>query len=90
MKPMKIKEGYMLREVAGNSVVVAVGKATLDFNGLITLNGSGTFLWKMLTEETNQEALLTAILDEYEINEATAKIDIAEFIDKLKGADLIA
>ncbi|HNX93257.1 MAG TPA: PqqD family protein [Syntrophomonas sp.] len=87
---MKIKEGYMLREVAGNSVVVAVGKATLDFNGLITLNGSGTFLWKMLTEETNQEALLTAILDEYEINEATAKIDIAEFIDKLKGADLIA
>ena len=87
---MKIKDGYMLREVAGNSVVVAVGKAVLDFNGLIILNSTGTFLWKMLKEETNQEALLTAILDEYEINEATAKIDIAEFIDKLKGADLFA
>jgi len=45
---MKVKEGYMLREVAGNSVVVAVGKATLDFNGLITLNSTGTFLWKLL------------------------------------------
>ncbi|HNX93067.1 MAG TPA: PqqD family protein [Syntrophomonas sp.] len=87
---MKIKEGYMLREVAGNSVVVAVGKATLDFNGLITLNGTGAFLWKRLAKETSQEALLTALLDEYEIDEAIAKKDIAEFIDKLKGADLIA
>lgn len=80
----------MLREVAGNSVVVAVGKATLDFNGLITLNGSGAFLWKLLAKETSPEALLTAMLDEYEIDEATAKKDIEEFIDKLKGADLIA
>ncbi len=87
---MKIKDGYMLREVAGNSVVVAVGKATLDFNGLITLNGSGTFLWKRLAEETSPEALLTALLGEYDIDEATAQKDIAEFIGKLKGADLIA
>ena len=87
---MKIKDGYMLREVAGNSVVVAVGKATLDFNGLITLNSTGAFLWKMLAKETTEEALITAMLDEYEIDERTAKTDIAEFMDKLKGADLIA
>ena len=87
---MKIKDGYMLREVAGNSVVVAVGKATLDFNGLITLNSTGAFLWKLLVKGSSEEALLTAMLDEYEIDEAVAKTDIAEFIDKLKGADLIA
>ncbi len=87
---MKIKDGYMLREVAGNSVVVAVGKATLDFNGLITLNSTGAFLWKILAKGTGVEELLTAMLDEYEIDEATAKKDITEFIDKLKGADLIA
>ncbi len=87
---MKIKDGYMLREVAGNSVVVAVGKATLDFNGLITLNSTGAFLWKMLAKGSSKEELLTAMLDEYEIDEAAAKKDIAEFIDKLKGADLIA
>ena len=85
---MKIKDGYMLREVAGNSVVVAVGKAALDFNGLITLNSTGVFLWKMLAEGINEEDLLTAVLDEYDIDEATAKNDIAEFIEKLKGADL--
>ena len=87
---MKIKDGYMLREVAGNSVVVAFGKAALDFSGLITLNSTGVFLWKMLAEGTVEEALLTAILGEYEIDEATAKTDIAEFIEKLKGADLLA
>ena len=87
---MKIKEGYMLREVAGNSVVVAVGKAVLDFNGLITLNSTGAFLWKLLEEETGPDELLTAMLDAYEIDEVTAQKDIAEFIDKLKGADLIA
>jgi hypothetical protein len=90
MNPMKVKEGYMLREVAGNSVVVAVGKATLDFNGLITLNSTGTFLWKLLEQETSEEALVIAILDDYEIDESTARIDIASFIDKLKGADLLA
>lgn len=87
---MKVKEGYMLREVAGNSVVVAVGKATLDFNGLITLNSTGTFLWKLLEQETSEEALVIAMLDDYEIDESTARIDIASFIDKLKGADLLA
>lgn len=87
---MKIKDGYMLREVAGNSVVVAVGKATLDFNGLITLNSSGAFLWKLLEKETDEAELLTAMIDEYQIDEATAKTDIAEFINKLKDADLFA
>ena len=87
---MKIKDGYILREVAGNSVVVAVGKAALDFNGLITLNSTGVFLWKMLVQGAAKEALLAAILGEYEIDEATAKTDIAEFIEKLKGADLLA
>ena len=80
----------MLREVAGNSVVVAVGKASLDFNGLITLNSTGVFLWKLLDKETGQDELLTAMLDTYEIDASTAEKDIAEFIGKLKGADLIA
>jgi hypothetical protein len=87
---VKIKDGYMLREVAGNSVVVAVGKASLDFNGLITLNSTGVFLWKLLEKESSRDELLATMLDEYEIDEAIAKTDIAEFIDKLKGADLIA
>lgn len=87
---MKLKDGYMLREVAGNSVVVAVGKATLDFSGLISLNGSGTLLWRMLEEEATEEAMIAAILNEYEIDAITAQNDIAAFLNKLKGANLLA
>jgi hypothetical protein len=86
---MKLKDGYMLREVAGNSVVVAVGKAAVDFNGLICLNSSGTLLWKLLADGANAENMLAAILNEYEIDETSARNDINAFINKLKGADLL-
>ena len=86
---MKIKDGYMLREVAGNSVVVAIGKAALDFNGLITLNGSAAFFWKLLEKGAAEAELLAAILDEYDIDENQAKMDIAELIKRLKGSNLL-
>ena len=42
---MKVKEDFLLREVAGCYVVVPVGKATVDFNGMLNLNDTGAFLW---------------------------------------------
>ena len=62
---MKIKQGFMLREVAGNFVVVAVGEASKNFNGVINLNESGAFLWKQLMSETTNDKLLDALLNEY-------------------------
>ena len=43
---MKIKEDYLLRKVAECYVVVPVGKATVDFNGMMNLNETGAFLWE--------------------------------------------
>ncbi len=86
---MKIKDGFILRQVAGNSIVIAVGDEAVNFNGLITVNGAGTFLWNLLAEGATEEELLTAMRGEYDVDEETAKADIAEFLDKLKKADLI-
>lgn len=83
---MKIKEGYLLREVAGSHVVVPTGKAALDFSGVITLNGTSAFLWRQLAEDRSERELLSAILAEYETDEATAQADIAEFLKELKAA----
>lgn len=85
---MKIKDGYLLREVAGNHVVVPTGKAALDFSGMITLNDAGTFLWKLMDTDRTEQELLSALLDEYEVGEATAKVDLSEFLAKLRSADL--
>ncbi|ACV61546.1 conserved hypothetical protein [Desulfofarcimen acetoxidans DSM 771] len=86
---MRIKEGYLLREVAGSHVVVPTGKATLDFTGVITLNETGAFLWKLLADGKTGQELLGALLEEYDTTEAKAKADIDLFLTKLKAADLI-
>ena len=66
---MKIKSGLILREVAENYIVVAVGEAVKEFNGLINLNSTGAFLWKILEKGAEEEDLVKAILEEYEIDE---------------------
>ena len=87
---MKIKEGYILKEIAGSFIVVAVGSAALDFNGVITLNETGAFLWKVLSEGKDEAELITAMMGEYEIDEQTAKADIAAFLKKLSDEGLLA
>ena len=86
---MKIKDGFMLRGVAGKNVVVAVGAASLDFDGLISLNETGTFLWKVLEDGADFDILTEKLLAEYDIDEETAKRDISAFLEKVKEADLI-
>lgn len=87
---MKIKNGFILRKVGGQNVVVAVGKASLEFNGIIRLNDTGKFLWEQMKGDTTEEQLLDAMLAAYDIDRETAEKDISAFIDKLKGADLLA
>ena len=86
---MKIKEGFVLRQVADATIVVPSGKASLDFNGMITLNETGAFLWKLLETDTDEEAMVRAMLSEYDADESTARAGIKRFIGKLDGEGLI-
>lgn len=87
---MKIKEGFVLRNICGDYVVIAVGKQTLDFQGIIKLNETGAFLWEKLQQDCTAEELLTAMQAEYAVDEATAREDIRAFIDSLQAAGLFA
>lgn len=86
---MKIKEGFMLREVAGSYVVVPVGKAAVDFNGMITLNEVGAFLWKQMEHDCTKEELLKAVLEEYEVSEERALEGIESFLKKVKDEHFV-
>ena len=86
---MKIKEGFILREIAGSFIVVAVGDAVKTFNGVINLNQTGALLWKALENGGDKEALVKVLLDNYEVDEAIANNDVDAFIAKLKGANLL-
>lgn len=86
---MKTKEGFMLRSVGGRHVVVAVGKAAEEFNGLITLNESGAFLWEELSKGISYDDLLKKMLEEYDVTEMTARSGLDRFLETARGAGLI-
>lgn len=86
---MKIKEGFVLRQVADATIVVPSGEASLDFNGMITLNDTGAFLWRMLETGAEKDELLAAMLKEYVVDEKTAINGIDKFIEKLAGEGLL-
>ncbi|MBR3173689.1 MAG: PqqD family protein [Eubacterium sp.] len=85
---MKIKEGFILRNVAGSFVVVPVGDATIDFNGMMNLNETGAFLFEKMIEGTTREDLIKALTEEYDVDEETASKDVDLFIEKVEKEDL--
>lgn len=86
---MKIKQGFLLREVAGSYLVVAVGEAVKEFKGIINLNETGAFLWRLAEKGTTKEEMLKELLNEYDVDEKTAAEDIDKFTDKLVEAKLV-
>lgn len=87
---MKIKEGFILREVAGSYLVVAVGAAVKQFNGMINLNETGAFLWRLLEKGSDEESMVKALLAEYEVEEEVARTDVKAYVNKLTEAGLLA
>lgn len=85
---MKIKEGFLLRNVAGSYVVVPIGEATLDFNGMMSLNETGAFLFKKLIEGTSKEQLIEDLMSEYDVDKELATKDVGDFILKVEREDL--
>lgn len=86
---MKIKLECMLRKVAGRTVVLPTS-AELDINTMITLNETGTFLWEHLVEETDEAALVAALLAEYDVDAETAAKSVAAFVNKLRENGFLA
>lgn len=86
---MKVKKGYLVREIAGCNIVVPVGERVIDFKGIMTLNDTGSFIWKCLSDDISYDQLLSSILDEYEIDEITAKADLDEFVDKARESGVL-
>lgn len=86
---MKIKDGYLLRTVAGSNVVVPIGEGAIDFSGVITLNEVGAFLWRALEEGASKEELVKKLTAEYEVDDATASADTDAFVARLREASLL-
>lgn len=86
---MKISKEFILREIAGEYILVPVGKTALTFNGLVTVNEVGALIWDMLEKGSDVSTIVNGILDEYDVDEQTATADVLEFISYLKSNNII-
>jgi hypothetical protein len=86
---MKIKDGFMIREIAGVYIVVPIGERVVDFNGLLTLNETGAFLWKAANDSPNMDNLAESLVNEYDVDINDAKKDVNEFFNVLEVNHII-
>lgn len=86
---MKLKKNFVLRQVAGTWVVLPLGAETVNFSGMLQLNESGAMLWRVLEDGGSQDALVEALLGEYDVTREQAEADVQEFLTKLNQAGCI-
>ena len=86
---MRVKEGYMLREIAGTWIVVPIGARVVEFNGLISLTETSALIWQMIEDGAKKEEILNRILTEYDVDKETAMKDLDGFIDQAIEKGLI-
>lgn len=86
---MIIKKELIKREIAGDTILVPVGKTVLDSNGLFVLNELGAFIWDLLPNVEDEEAICKAILAEYDVSAGEAAKDVAEFMAMLRKMEII-
>ena len=79
---MNLNKDFILRNIAGESILVATGSATQDFNGMITLNEVATFILENIDECEREEVLVEKVLEEFDIDEETARSDVREFLNQ--------
>ena len=77
---MKIRKGFVVRVVGGETIAVPVGELSKTFHGMITLNETAKFLWDFFQEDHTAEEALKAFCDTYDVEETVAKADVDQFV----------
>ena len=88
---MRTKKGFNLRNVCGENIIVAEGVDNIDFSRIISLNESAAFLWKKVQDKDfTAEDLTSLLLDEYDVDEQTAKQDAETLLKQWQEAEIVA
>ena len=87
---MKTKKGFKLRTVCGENIIVAEGIENIDFSRIISMNESSAYLWnKIQGTDFTVDKLVTLLLEEYEVDEDTARKDVETLVEKWLEAGII-
>lgn len=81
---MHVVPGFVVRQIAGETVAIPAGAAARALSGLLALNGSGKLLFELLQTPQTEASLAASLLEQYDIDEDTAKSDVAKFLQTLR------
>ena len=80
---------FVMREIAGEAFLIPVGNASVKFNGMITLNAVSAYIWKKLENPISKEELISAMLEDYEVEKEQVEKDVTEFLNMLKQLEMV-
>ena len=86
---MQIKKELIKREIAGETILVPVGKSVYDANGLFVLNELGAFIWDLLPQAQTEADICRAVMEEYEGSAEEVSQDVSEFLQMLRKMDIL-
>ncbi len=86
---MKIKDGFILRKIGCDSIVVPVGAASADFHGMIKLNDTAADIWQALSLGDDEAQIVAKLTEKYEVDADTAASAVKATIDKLIAAGIL-
>ena len=86
---MKATNEVVLREIAGEYLLIPTGQTALKIHGMITLSESGLLLWKKLQKDCTVEELIETILSEYEVDRETARADVQAFLGQMNEVGIL-
>ena len=87
---MKAKNGFNLRTVCGENILVAEGEENIDFSNIISMNESSAYLWNSIQgKDFEVKDLVDLLIEMYEVDEETATRDARLLVDQWKQAEII-
>lgn len=86
---MKIKDGYKLRQVAGEDIVVPLADKTKQANGIFRLNKQAAELFSIFTDDSSVDDGVSFLKKTYGITDEEARADVSDFVDMLRKFDMI-
>ena len=86
---MKIKDNFILREIAGEHILIPVGEAALRVHGMVTLSESALLLYEKLQSECTEEDLVDVLTAEYEVGRDEALRDVGAFLDQMRQVGIL-
>ena len=86
---MKARNDLILRNLAGEYVLMPTGAAIKDFHGTVVMNELSAFIWEKLQSPADRRALLDAILESYDVDEATAAADLDALLERFRRLEIL-